>query len=241
MNRLDLIQQIVAIEWSQFSQVQNLGGPADCQSNLATFCAMRTIQASIWQYETLKSYLEDLQIANSKSHNLMTEKYGRMMATTHPDEYLRIKDYFPAIAVEKLQILDQIMAIFIGWEKEAMDTVASNDIASFQPETASVYLGNELSTYSMKTLTLCLIDVHEAFKIGRNLVKEILEKTLEYYQSLGIDSVVSSQKIGNRQLFEVTNCVSCGIDVPINSSISLSQVADELLDYELPEFYDEDR
>lgn len=234
MNTANLIQQIVAIEWIQFSAVQNVDGPADCQSNMPAFCAMRTIQASIWQASTLVSYLNDLQVAEGNEHNLMTEKYARMMATTHPEEYQSIKDHLPPITAEKQQVLEKIMAIFTRWEREAKHLAINSVVMNFQPETALVYLYGELATYSIATLTLCLQDIEEASRLQRNFVQEILEKTLAYYQATNASTAAQQ----SNQPYKTSSCGTCGIDIPVGESTDLNEVAHELLNYELPSFYE---
>lgn len=243
-NTLDLIQQIIAIEWSQFSNVQNIGGPANCQSNPSTFCVMRAIQASIWQDWTLKSYLHDLTVANHSNHNMMTEKYARMMAVTHPAEYDSIKNNLPVITTQKKQLVDEIMTFFTYWEIEVINDAGKNNIASFKPESALIYLRNELLTYSMETLQSCLHDVREANDKHSNLVKEIFERTMAYYQSLETPNTNNLHKKGAPCNFNQSNssggcgCRSCGIEIPIDNPSSLAEVSAELLDYELPIFYD---
>jgi hypothetical protein len=87
MNKDELIDAIVQIEWPMFAGVNNEGGKAACQMDLATFRIMRISQYSAWGEELLESCLADLRAAQNQGRNLMTEKYARMMKTTFPDEY----------------------------------------------------------------------------------------------------------------------------------------------------------
>ena len=87
MNKDELIDAIVQLEWPMFAGVNNEGGKAACQMDLATFRIMRISQYSAWGEELLESCLADLRAAQNQGRNLMTEKYARMMKTTFPDEY----------------------------------------------------------------------------------------------------------------------------------------------------------
>ena len=48
MNKDELIDAIVQIEWPMFAGVNNEGGKAACQMDLATFRIMRISQYSAW-------------------------------------------------------------------------------------------------------------------------------------------------------------------------------------------------
>ena len=95
MNKDELIDAIVQIEWPMFAGVNNEGGKAACQMDLATFRIMRISQYSAWGEELLESCLADLRAAQNQGRNLMTEKYARMMKTTFPDEYPAIEKSLP--------------------------------------------------------------------------------------------------------------------------------------------------
>ncbi|NLO98048.1 MAG: DUF4125 family protein, partial [Peptococcaceae bacterium] len=60
MNKNDLIDKIIAVEWKMFHSVPNVGGPAACQNDPQTFDIMRRSQALSWSEKTLASYLQDL-------------------------------------------------------------------------------------------------------------------------------------------------------------------------------------
>ena len=49
MNKDELIDAIVQIEWPMFAGVNNEGGKAACQMDLATFRIMRISQYSAWR------------------------------------------------------------------------------------------------------------------------------------------------------------------------------------------------
>ena len=53
MNKDELIDAIVQIEWPMFAGVNNEGGKAACQMDLATFRIMRISQYSAWGEDLL--------------------------------------------------------------------------------------------------------------------------------------------------------------------------------------------
>ena len=97
-----LIEKIVELEWQQFQKVQNEGGRASCQDNRPTFNIMRTSQFLVWKMEILESYYQDLQDAESKGWNLLTEKYARMMESTAPVQYEQLKERLPKRSERRL-------------------------------------------------------------------------------------------------------------------------------------------
>ena len=80
----ELIQQILALEWPMFQQVRNRHGRAACQDDERTFTIMRLSQFAAWDEATLTSYYQDLLATKKDGRNIMTEKYGYMMAWTMP-------------------------------------------------------------------------------------------------------------------------------------------------------------
>ena len=52
---------------------------------------------------------------SSRGHNLIEEKYGRMMESTAPQEYEEIKERFPVLSEKKKQIIEQIVALQVAW------------------------------------------------------------------------------------------------------------------------------
>ena len=101
-----LIEKIVELEWQQFQKVQNEGGRASCQDNRPTFNIMRTSQFLVWEMEILESYYQDLQDADAKGWNLLTEKYARMMESTAPVQYEQLKETKGMEGEEKVKYFD---------------------------------------------------------------------------------------------------------------------------------------
>lgn len=161
----DLIDRIVEAEWKMFQDVPNIGGRAACQDDFKTFRIMRAGQSASWSEATLESYLDDLNKAESSRRNLLTEKYARMMRSTSPSEYARIKHLLPAVDPKAIELIEQIVKIVLEWEQELLEkypyifkrsrplfsTVDSVGVTSME-----TYLRGELATYSLRTLELYL-------------------------------------------------------------------------------------
>ena len=74
----------LAEELSLAGQVKNLGGRADCQDDWFTFSIMRISQYLTWNKTMLLQYSYDFARELERGHNLIEEKYGRMMESTAP-------------------------------------------------------------------------------------------------------------------------------------------------------------
>ena len=114
MEKEKIIEKILEKEWKYFSNLNNIGGRADCQDNREDFIIMRKSQWETFNEETLLSYLEDL---NSKNNPLF-QKYAQMMKYNSPEEYEKIKDILEKASDEKTDLVNKIMFIYMEWEKE---------------------------------------------------------------------------------------------------------------------------
>lgn len=185
-----LVDKVVLTEWEQFQQVHNQGGRASCQNNWTTFEIMRKSQFLTWKEETLRSYLGDLLEGNSIGWNLITEKYGRMMEHTSPEEYRKIAKNFSPISPERERIQETLISIMMGWTSEVyqryphISKVGRTQFSggdTQQSTSSETYLRGELSTYSDATLKLYGQMVADALKKGENLVENILTNTVHFY------------------------------------------------------------
>jgi len=68
MEKEKIINKILEKEWKYFSNLNNIGGRADCQDNREDFIIMRKSQWETFNEETLLSYLEDLNKISLFSH-----------------------------------------------------------------------------------------------------------------------------------------------------------------------------
>lgn len=193
----ELVEQIVRLEFEAFDKVQNVGGRASCQNDWATFSIMRKSQYLTWNHTMLLQYLYDFEWEYRKGHNLITEKYGRMMESTAPEEYERIKGNFPALSEEKKAIIEQIVQLQVAWMEEfaakypyLADNARSVRSAEDNLYNTSyeTYLRGEISTYSDKMLELYGRYVVEHAKAQKNLAFEIMENSTRLYGYADLDA-----------------------------------------------------
>ena len=190
MTKDQLVESIVKHEWMQFDDVKNEGGRADCQDNWNTFSIMRRSQYMAWEQELLVSYLKDLIDAEARGWNMITEKYGRMMQSTAPQEYEKLKASFPERTEEHDAIAEAIVAIQEGWMEEFAKKyphMAGNARLIHTSEDTpydtsyETYLRGELGTYSDDTLYLYGRFVVGLERQGKNLAYMIMDNTAKLY------------------------------------------------------------
>lgn len=186
----ELIDALIKLEWEAFDAVKNIGGRAGCQDNWNTFSLMRKSQYLAWTEEMLTSYIHDFHRAKENGWNLITEKYGRMMESTDPVYYAKIKDSLPQIPEAKKEIIDAIVDIQIKWMEEfaaAYPKAASNarSIHSYEDTmlhtSYETYLRGELGTYSDTTLDLYGRFIAGLLQKEENLARIIMENTAFLY------------------------------------------------------------
>ena len=174
MEKEKIIEKILEKEWKYFSNLNNIGGRADCQDNKEDFIIMRKSQWETFNEETLLSYLEDL---NSKNNPLF-QKYAQMMKYNSPEEYKKIKDILEKASDEKTDLVNKIMFIYMEWEKEFFERYpifSSMGRPLYSSEDDNIetsietYLRGELLSYSEKTLKLYLNYVIDNKKKNINL------------------------------------------------------------------------
>lgn len=151
---------------------------------------MRKSQYRTWELPMLKSFLQDFQQAAERGWNLITEKYARMMETTHPDEYAAIADQLPPLTDRQKAIIAEITAIQVQWmeafQKEYPKLAHQARVIHTAEDTVwqtsyETYLRGELSTYSEQTLALYGAWIVSLFRSKQNLAKKIMEQTVHFY------------------------------------------------------------
>ncbi len=191
----ELSERIARLEFEAFDQVKNLGGRADCQDDWFTFSIMRKSQYFTWNREMLMQYYFDFSREFERGHNLIEEKYGRMMESTAPDEYAAMKDHFPVIDDQKKAIIEAIVGMQVGWMEEfaaEYPRLAGNarSIHTFEdtPWNTSyeTYLRGEISTYSDKMVQLYGQYIVGVAKAGDNPARRIMEQSVLMYGYEGL-------------------------------------------------------
>ena len=155
---------------------------------MANFIVSRHAYWSMYSTPVLQSYLHDLEVARMRGHNLVTFKYGYMMAFTHPDEFLAIKDKLPPMSSTKISLVTAIMALYMKWElaiqaeTPGYDThhrpIQSKD-NSMTHTSVETYMTGELQSYSEETLQCILAHFLQCSKNDINPVKGYLQALQE--------------------------------------------------------------
>lgn len=198
---MDLISRIVHLEWRQFYGVNQEGERAECQKDWKTFQIMRESQYLTWNQELLVSYLTDLLTAEKNGWNLVMEKYARMMESTVPEEYQKLKELLPKREIERIVLQEEIIKIQVDWMEEfskkyplmAENARKIHTIEDMPWETSyETYLRGELGTYSDQTLELYGRFVVELARKEKNLAYMIMENTVEFYGYSSVDEAEAS-------------------------------------------------
>lgn len=190
MSRSEMIEAVYTIELDMFENVHNSNGRALSLSETNIFRINRQSYLQTWPDELLASYLYDLESAKTLGFNLMSEKYARMMESTHPEDYEKIKDSLPFITDERKQLVNELTGILLDWEKEIfsrypflarrgrpLDT--QQDSAAFT--SFETYIRGELSTYSLNTLDIYCNYCHALVRQGMNGSEAVYENMVRMY------------------------------------------------------------
>lgn len=198
-----IIEQIVEMEWEMFQNVRNTGGRAACQDDFETFDVMRKSQFLIWDLPLLESYWQDLQEGKAQGRNLVMEKYAYMMESTAPKEYKAIATGLPKISEEKQAMVEQIVAIQVGWREEFAEKyphlsgqarIIHTSEDTLYDISFETYLRGELKTYSMQTLVLYGRRIVAFVQEQKNMTEEIMRYTTAFYGYKTLEDAEQSQK-----------------------------------------------
>jgi hypothetical protein len=114
-----------------------------------------------WPQDLRQHWLDDLREAKAEGRNLMTEKYARMMASTHPDEYARLSEFLPPLSKSQCAVIEELVTCMVGWAEETAreyPAIAANGrpihSCEDRPGVTSIetYARGEISTYGSATL-----------------------------------------------------------------------------------------
>ena len=199
-----LLETVIRLEWDQFQHTDNEGGRAACQGNWPMFHEMRLSQFLTWTPALLASYENDLRQADRTGHNLVTEKYARMMASTAPDIYReRIEPYIPRLSEDRIARQERVIARQVAWARVfaerwpalggAMRVLTT---AQDTPEQTSfeTYLRGELGTYSDATFVEYERLVDAIAAQGGNLTEQTVRNTVRLAGYAGLDEAQTAQR-----------------------------------------------
>jgi uncharacterized protein DUF4125 len=153
-----VVNEILEIEVKMFLRVRTADEPS-CRAYVEEMRLHRHGQFATWSEETCRSYLGDLQTAETSGDNLMTIKYARM------DDLIPPYSHSPRI--------NDIVVRFVEWQRDFMTRFPNimrggRDMAGF-----TKYLQSELETYSDATLELLWKDVESCHGSGVNMSVEV--------------------------------------------------------------------
>ncbi|MDI6741118.1 MAG: DUF4125 family protein [Smithella sp.] len=163
----DIIERIIVEELKMFLSVPSVR-KSSCQDYPESFKLHRKAQFSCWSRETLESYLHDLEKAEKKGINLMTQKYARM------DNLIQKLNNNP--------LIDKIVECQFTWQRSMMKKypgimsggrpLSSAEDSGFMTS-FETYLRGELETYSDATLELLNFDILDKNAKGMNMAEEL--------------------------------------------------------------------
>ncbi len=199
---MEIISEILTLEWDMFQKVNNLGGRASCQDNFETFKIMRKAQLSAWDLKTIESYKNDLEEANKINRNLISEKYARMMEYTHNVEYEKLKDKLFSLNPTVLSIVEKILQLNSEEEEKLKQMYPYLRKRGRQDNgrevSVDIYLKGELLTYSEKTLNLLLNHMINLKKKGESLAEKINENMVKEYGYSSLEQAEEMLKQKNK-------------------------------------------
>lgn len=193
----ELVDRIVRLEFQAFDEVKHEGHRAGCQDDWFTFSIMRKSQYLTWDRTMLMQYLYDFDREYNKGHNLITEKYGRMMESASPEKYRELEKHFPRLTEQKRTIIEQIVAVQMNMVEEfAKDypKIAGNarNLHTYEDNlldtSYETYLRGEISTYSDKMLQLYGRYVVRCVSTGINIARQTIENTAGLYGYSGLEA-----------------------------------------------------
>ena len=205
LNFEELVRKVARTEFEAFDKVKNEGGRAYCQNDWPTFSVMRKSQYLTWDRTMLMQYLYDFEREMRIGHNLITEKYGRMMESTAPEKYAELEQHFPEIPAEKKAVIEQIVALQMNMveelSKEYPKVVANaRNLHTYEDDmfdtSYETYLRGEISTYSDKMLQLYAGYVISCVREGKNIARMTMENTAKLYGYQGLEDFQASISSG---------------------------------------------
>ncbi|PFG21287.1 DUF4125 family protein [Serinibacter salmoneus] len=196
-------EEVVAQEWQQFQEVQGLDGRAQCQDDWPTFHQMRISQFLAWPLALIESYSRDLAGARSVGRNLVSEKYGRMMADTDPIAYARdIAPVVQELPEQRIAQQEEVVTTQVAWAADFMARYprlgAGMRVLRTAQDTPTetsfeTYLRGELGSYSGRTFAMYRAMIAGLRSEGGNLTEQILGWTVRLAGYPGLAEAEAAQ------------------------------------------------
>jgi hypothetical protein len=218
---IDIVEQIVFLEWNMFQLVnEGTGARADCQDDYETFSGMRRGQFDAWSAAANESYLTDLISAVQAGRNLIAEKYIYMMKPTSPKRYEELAKnlQLPSKRAEDLanEVCDKMLEQTIKLRKEYPYVSGSGRPLRSAEDYSGVvsiqtYQLGELYTYSLSTLTALREHIEALEAKGVSLAEEILLNSVKFYGYKSLEEAEAATKAhADAQKFEFSfGCDAC--------------------------------
>lgn len=197
-------ENIVRHEWTQFQQVNNEGGRANCQGNWPTFHQMRISQFLTWRIDLLDSYAKDLDDADAEGRNLLTEKYARMMESTEPERYhTELEPVLPKLEPERVKAQEEVIKRQVAWSKDFRERfpklgqamrVLTTDEDQIGVTSFETYLRGELGTYSNITFSKYAQMILDLANADVNLTEETVYLTVTMGGFEDLDEAEAAQQ-----------------------------------------------
>ncbi|NMW85313.1 DUF4125 family protein [Peptoniphilus sp. AGMB00490] len=180
---LEIIKDIINIEWNFFDKVKGMHGRAICQDSPVNFIINRMAQYLAYNEKICLYIRRDYKNCLEKGINPVFGKYARMMQFTDINRYEEIKEKLPNISPVKQYALKEISDIFhiglVNIEKKLPKTTEkARPIKSIDNKISSVgYFISEISFYNLETIWLIK---NLIIKIkSENFIENIYRNTME--------------------------------------------------------------
>lgn len=213
-----LVEQIIALEWPMFHQV-NGEDRADCQENPAVFRAMRGAQFCAWSPQAAECYLADLKAAQAAGRNLVREKYIWMMERTDPAGFEHFRSELPELTEEQNRLIAALWGHFLPQTerlRREFPAVALGGRPLLAQDggeddtSLETYQIGEWKTYSEATLTALLELTEKLEEQGVDLVRLIQENSVA---AMGYPTLEAAERAISFHLIQQMGggeCSNCG-------------------------------
>lgn len=213
-----LIEQIIALEWPMFHQV-NGEDRTGCQEDPEVFHAMRSAQFRAWSPQAAECCLADLKAAQAAGRNLIREKYIRMMEHTDPAGFQHFQAELPRLSGEQERLIAALWDHFLPQTERLRQEFPAVALCGrpllAQDEGADdtsieTYQIGEWKTYSEATLAALLEHTKKLEEQGVDLVRLIQENSVA---AMGYPTLEAAERAIAYQLIQQLGggeCSSCG-------------------------------